>query len=124
MVNGAQTVGNIATSITQGFPKAKDARVLVRFISLENCPPDFATEVTTATNTQNRIERRDFASLDPTHELRTDLMLDLDKIYAYKSGDKVTNQSAGCDIEEATIAPACAYPLPSSLSENPVSDGE
>lgn len=111
VVNGAQTVGVIATSVSQGFTKAGNGRVLVRFISLENCPPDFAVEVTTATNTQNKIELRDFASLDPTQErLRQDLVLDLQKIYAYKSGDVISSPQDGCTIDEATIALACSLP--------------
>jgi hypothetical protein len=111
VVNGAQTVGVVASSVSQGFQRAKEARVLVRFISLEDCPEGFATEVTTATNTQNRIERRDFASLDPNHErLRKELALDLDRTYVFKSGDRVPPGKEGCDIEEATVALACAYP--------------
>jgi hypothetical protein len=111
VVNGAQTVGVIATTVSQGFPKAGNGRVLVRFISLENCPPDFAVEVTTATNTQNKIELRDFASLDPTQErLRQDLLLDLQKVYAYKSGDVISSSQEGCTIDEATIALACSLP--------------
>lgn len=83
----------------------------MRFISLENCPPDFAVEVTTATNTQNKIELRDFASLDPTQErLRQDLVLDLQKIYAYKSGEVISSPQDGCTIDEATIALACSLP--------------
>lgn len=111
VVNGAQTVGSIAMTVSQGFPKAKDARVLVRFISLEDCPPTFASEVTTATNTQNRIEPQDFASLDPIHEqLRQDLKLDMSKTYVYKSGDRNPSDDDTCTIEEATIALACANP--------------
>lgn len=111
VVNGAQTVGSIEYAVSKGFPKAKEGKVLVRFISLENCPPDFGIEVTTATNTQNRIERRDFASLDHNQErIRTEMSLDLNKIYAYKTGEKVLNYQEGCDIEEATISLACAYP--------------
>lgn len=111
VVNGAQTVGVISASVSQGFPKAGNGRVLVRFISLENCPPDFAVEVTTATNTQNKIELRDFASLDPTQErLRQDLLLDLQKVYAYKSGDVISSYQEGCTIDEATIALACSLP--------------
>jgi hypothetical protein len=111
VVNGAQTVGVISSTISQGFPKAKQARILVRFISLENCPPEFGNDVTTATNTQNKIEVRDFVSLDTTHErIRQELSLDLNKTYAYKSGEKEPLPQEGCSIEEATIALACAYP--------------
>jgi hypothetical protein len=111
VVNGAQTVGSIASAVTQGFPQARDSKVLVRFISLENCPPGFDAEVTTATNTQNRIERRDFASLDPEQErLRRELALDLSKRYAFKSGDRPPPHQEGCTIDDATLALACAYP--------------
>ncbi len=111
VVNGAQTVGSIEAVVSKGFPKAKDGRVLVRFISLENCPPNFGVEVTTATNTQNRIERRDFASLDHNQErIRTEMSLDLNKVYVYKTGEKIQNFQKGCDIEEASIALACAFP--------------
>jgi len=108
IVNGAQTVGCIA-SMAKYYPeKLNEASVLVRFISLEECPPDFSIEVTTATNTQNKIERRDFASLDPLQErLRQDLLLDENKIYAYKGGD-LTPPHEGCAFEEAAIALACA----------------
>lgn len=111
VVNGAQTVGNIAATVKQGFPKAAQAYVLVRFISLEDCPPDFGSEVTTATNTQNRIEPIDFASLDPFQEqLKQELSLDMQKTYVYKSGDAEPPPEEGCTIEHATIALACANP--------------
>ncbi|OGK12445.1 MAG: hypothetical protein A2Y63_00730 [Candidatus Riflebacteria bacterium RBG_13_59_9] len=86
------------------------ATVSVRFISLEEVPPDFSIEVTRATNTQNRIERRDFVSLDPEQErLRTELVLDgID--YVYKSGDKTPQPDVGLDLSEATVALACSSP--------------
>lgn len=34
-------------------------------ISLKHCPAGFADAVTVPTNTQNRVERRDFVALDP-----------------------------------------------------------
>jgi hypothetical protein len=65
--------------------------------------------VTRATNTQNRIERRDFVSLDPEQErLRTELQLEgID--YCYKAGDSPRNRESGFDLTEGTIALACAY---------------
>lgn len=110
VVNGAQTVGCIGQA-AQDHPAAiADARVTARFISLENCPPDFAGEVTRATNTQNRVERRDFVALDPQQErLATELALD-QKRYAIKSGEKTPPDEAGCTVVDATIALACAHP--------------
>lgn len=108
VVNGAQTVGVIGTLGQSLATEKTNSRVLVRLISLENCPEGFDKEVTRATNTQNRIERRDFASLDPNQQrLASELLLD-GKRYAYKSGDEVSSEEEGCSITEATIALACA----------------
>lgn len=109
VVNGAQTVGCIGQA-AQDHPDAiADARVPARFISLEGCPPDFAGEVTRATNTQNRVERRDFVALDPQQDrLATELAID-QKRYAIKSGEKPPPPESGCTIIEATIALACAH---------------
>lgn len=109
VVNGAQTVGSVTSAYSLDPEKVKTAKVLVRFISLENCPEDFAVQVTRATNTQNRIESRDFAALDPEQErLRREMHLD-GKTYAYKTGDAPPPAAEGCTIEDATIALACAY---------------
>jgi len=110
VVNGAQTVGSIGQAADVDASKVADARVHVRFISLEHCPPDFATDVTRATNTQNRVERRDFVALDQEQErLRTDLQLDEGKTYAIKTGEPDPRRSQGCTVVDATIALACAY---------------
>lgn len=109
IVNGAQTVGSIAKSRSSNPKNTQLARVLVRLISLENCPEGFATEVTRATNTQNKIQRRDFASLDPEQKrLQEDLWLLHSKKYAYKTGEKSPSAEEGCDFEEAAVALACA----------------
>lgn len=110
VVNGAQTVGSIGRAAEIDPSKASDARVHIRFISLEHCPPDFATEVTRATNTQNRVERRDFVAIDPEQErLRTDLLLEQGKMYAIKTGEPDPSRNQGCTVVDATIALACAY---------------
>jgi hypothetical protein len=110
VVNGAQTVGSIGRAAEIDPSKVSDARVHVRFISLEHCPPEFATEVTRATNTQNRVERRDFVAIDPEQErLRTDLLLEQGKTYAIKTGEPDPPRSQGCTVVDATIALACAH---------------
>jgi hypothetical protein len=111
VVNGAQTVGSIREAWAKNPDALKTASVHVRFISLENCPEHFATAVTRATNTQNRIERRDFAALDPEQQrLKTELYLGNGKEYAFKSGDPAPKPDDGCTIDEATVALACALP--------------
>lgn len=109
VVNGAQTVGSIGRAAETDPSKVSDARVHVRFISLEHCPEDFAGEVTRATNTQNRVERRDFVAIDPEQErLRTDLLLEEGKKYAIKTGEPDPARDQGCTVVEASVALACA----------------
>lgn len=107
VVNGAQTIGAIATAWAKQPELVGKARVPIRIISLEQCPEGFDREVTRCTNTQNRIERRDFVALDVEQErLRGELHLE-GVTYAYKSGDLVPPGQTGCDIVEATVALAC-----------------
>ena len=109
IVNGAQTVGSIAKAFSTNPEKVSLARVSARLISLESCPEGFSTEITRAANTQNKIEHRDFVSLDSEQKrLQTDLRILCDKEYVYKSGDQKPKEELGCDLEEATIALACA----------------
>jgi len=109
IVNGAQTVGSIAKAFSTHPERVSLARVSARLISLENCPEGFSTEITRAANTQNKIEHRDFVSLDSEQKrLQTDLRILCDKEYVYKSGDQKPKEELGCDLEEATIALACA----------------
>jgi hypothetical protein len=82
---------------------------MVRLISLEGCPADFGSELTRAANTQNKIEKRDFAALDEQqNRLRTDLLLSYQKEYVYRTGDRPPVPENGCTLDEATVALACA----------------
>jgi hypothetical protein len=111
VINGAQTVGSIISALSAPDAVASTARVMVRLISLENCPPGFAFDVTRATNTQNKIEKRDFAALDPEQSrLRTDLLLSFGKEYVFRTGDQPPAPDKGCTLDEATVALACANP--------------
>jgi hypothetical protein len=107
IVNGAQTVGSIAHAHSKNAHEVARARVQIRFISLEECPDTFGTSITRYTNTQNRIERRDFLALDPEQErLRTELRIEGIE-YVYKSGDVHPAGRPGFDVTEATVARAC-----------------
>lgn len=108
VVNGAQTVGAIGRTKQQSALPLGEAKVMVRLISLEDCPPDFGARVTKAANTQNRIEQHDFATLDPEQaRIARELLLD-DVTYVYKSGDAFPSRANGFTIEDATVALACA----------------
>ena len=109
IVNGAQTFGSIGDAYKYYPDQIKNAKVQIRFINLANAPEGFEKEITRYTNTQNRIENKDFASLDPEQErLKHELLLDK-KEYVYKTGEKIMKKDVSCDIEEATYALACAH---------------
>jgi hypothetical protein len=110
IVNGAQTVGAIATANAKSADQVAKASVLIRFISLESCPEDFAIRVTRTTNTQNRIDSRDFVSLDTENQERIRTELQLEGIeYIYKAGYTVHDSRSGFDFSEAIVAVACAH---------------
>lgn len=109
VVNGAQTVGTIVDVAKTNGAALSNGRVLVRLVSLEECPAGFGDELTRATNTQNRIEKRDFAALDPNQKrLRTELFLEHQKEYAYQTGEQAPQGDSGCTLDEAAVALACA----------------
>lgn len=108
VVNGAQTVGSIAAAARRNSESVSNTVVQVRIISLADCPEGFGVAITRATNTQNRVERRDFASLDPIQErLAIELRLEYDKQYAVKSGEREPLKDEGCSIVDASVALAC-----------------
>ncbi len=110
VVNGAQTVSAIHKAYTGDPEAAKVGRVLVRLISLEDCPEGFGDQVTTSTNTQNPIEERDFKSLDPVQvKLRDDFALTLSLTYVIKRGEPKPDPKRGCSITEAAEALAATH---------------
>jgi hypothetical protein len=112
IVNGAQTVGVISELGSSHAAELQHARVPLRLISLEGCPPDFAVDVTRATNTQNRVDSRNFVALDPQQDrLRSELLVDgID--YEFRQGEGEPSGPTRFGLVEATIALACAHPQP------------
>lgn len=109
IVNGAQTFGTIGEAYRNHKNEVSRAKVQIRFINLEKAPSEYANKITRFTNTQNRIETKDFAALDQNQSrLREELWLD-GITYAFKAGEPTPISDKGCDLEEATIALACAH---------------
>jgi len=111
IVNGAQTAGSIAAAYDRKPDAVERARVHVRFIAVgAEGSGTLGNAITKATNTQNRINRQDFVALDPEQErLRTELSIE-GVIYNYKSGEGTIRDPKTSDIDEATVALACASP--------------
>ncbi len=110
IVNGAQTVGAIH-SFFQDAPKSggsETATVSVKVISLSEADSKLGNEITVNTNTQNRVNARDFIALEKIqYQLKEDLEL-MGIQYIFKAGETVPDRSKGFDLDEAVVSLACS----------------
>lgn len=85
-------------------------KVIVKFISLEGSPTGFGQRITVATNTQNKVEKKDFVSLDG-EQGRIRLELKLENIdYHYKRTDeKVVSDEVNYLLEEVAFSLASLW---------------
>ena len=87
VVNGAQTLGSLGSLSETNSAELEKVKVLVKCISLEGSATGFGKRITIATNTQNRVDKKDFISLD-TEQARLALELRLEGInYHHKRTD-------------------------------------
>ncbi len=108
IVNGAHTVSVIGKYSQEGGANLAKLRLPIRLISLEGAPEDFGANVTKTNNRQNRIESRDFVSLDD-EQIRLKRELSLEGIeYNIVRSENVKTSASIIDLSEATIALACA----------------
>lgn len=108
IVNGAQTVGCIGASYEQNPEAVESINVFTKIISLENSEDGLANNITQNTNTQNKIEKRDFVSLDPQQErLKTELALEGITYQVKRSADNITGDKQ-CTVEDLITAVACS----------------
>ncbi|WP_299313599.1 AIPR family protein [uncultured Aquimarina sp.] len=109
VVNGAQTVGAINYSFKKQPEKVNAAKVFVKIISLENTPKNFDKNITIASNTQNKIEKRDFVSLDNQQKrLINEFFLSGLKYHTKRDDKKLIKNYENYYFEEATISLACS----------------
>lgn len=107
IVNGAQTVGSIASIVDENPDELCNAKVSMRIISLDDAPDGFATFITRNNNTQNKIDTRNFVALDAQQErLKTEFLVDgID--YEYRQGEIEHSSATRLGLVEATVALAC-----------------
>lgn len=108
VVNGAQTVGTLGNA----FEKKEDAllktKVFIKIISLKGCPENFGLDITKKTNTQNKIDKRDFVSLDSEQDrLKTELALEGIHYYFKRSDEVQKYDNENIYVEEVITAIAC-----------------
>lgn len=110
VVNGAQTLGSIGSLFETNKEQLKNIKVFVKFISLENSSEEFGEKITIATNTQNKIEKKDFVSIDKLQEkLRIELQFN-DIVYHYKrSNDKIISDDKNYTLEEVAFSLASLW---------------
>jgi hypothetical protein len=107
LVNGAQTTGAIGTAFDEMPEFVSQAKVLVQLIDLGETEEAQATQITRLSNTQNRIDGKDFAALDPEQDrIKTELSFEGIR-YLYKSGAVVEDPVQQVSFDEAIIAQAC-----------------
>lgn len=108
IVNGAQTVGSITKAFANDPDQVAKAKVQIRIISLEDTLDTFEKDITRTNNTQNRIDSRDFVSLDSNQlRLRTELLIEGIE-YVYKTGESFRDKESGFDFIEAALARVCS----------------
>lgn len=107
LVNGAQTTGTIGEAYIENSEQTAKVKVMIQIIDLSQASDETAIQITKLSNTQNRIDNRDFASLDPIQEkIRQELSFSHFS-YLYKTGDKISDPSCQITFDEAIVALAC-----------------
>lgn len=105
IVNGAQTAGTIGRQLSD---QSSPAFLQLRVIVVDNPESPLGKKITRASNTQNRIDARNFVALDPEQErIRTELLID--KVsYEYREGEPLESSTDGFEFIEAITTLACA----------------
>lgn len=105
IVNGAQTVGTIGRTLSgDESPAFLQARIIV----VSDPDSSLGKLITRASNTQNKIDARNFVALDSEQErIRTELLIE--KInYEYREGEPLESTVDGFEFIEAVTTLACA----------------
>ncbi len=107
IVNGAQTLGSIASAVPNPPLLPPEGHVFLKVISLERCEDDvgFAERITRSTNFQNQIGDRDFVALDEQQERIANQLILSGVAYHYKEGeDTPAPDATNFTLDEATTA--------------------
>lgn len=95
------------TALFSPTPTFAKEPVLIQMISLESLENDMNDKITKYSNTQNKIENKDFVALDPNQKrLQQDFAMEGIEYY-YKSGYTISDERKCCSIDDVAIAVGC-----------------
>lgn len=104
IVNGAQTAGACNKAYRLDPEKSSAAYVMIRLIETGKSDIALTDAITRATNTQNKIERKDFVALDSyQRQLKEELDI-LGIQYTFKSGEVLVASETSFDLSDLTQA--------------------
>jgi hypothetical protein len=115
IVNGAQTTSAISEAYKKSPKSVKKGYVQIKVISLSKAPLDIANQVTTATNTQNKVEPRDFLALDTLQDGLAESFKKIDVQYCYRRGEVISDKSKGLEVQELALSLATCSPKMSDV---------
>lgn len=107
LVNGAQTTGSIGKFFNDNREQTDKANVLIQIIEIGDDVDNISTQITKLSNTQNKIENKDFAALDPEQDRLKNELLFSGILYLYKTGATIEDPTKQISLDEAIIAQAC-----------------
>lgn len=117
VVNGAQTVSSIGKFAMGDTDRVKDVYVTCRIIELKNSPDGFGELITKTNNRQNKIEYRDFVTLDPEQiRIRTEASIE-GYVYNLLRSENYQKNETTFDLVDATNALACYSQNPSIFTQ-------
>lgn len=110
IVNGAQTFGAIGSFVNDADADLGAVKVFVKFISLEGSPEGFGERITIATNTQNKVDKKDFVSLDKEQaRISTELKLEGINYHFKRTDEKINPDDENYLLEEVTFSLASLW---------------
>lgn len=104
IVNGAQTTSAISEAYKESPKAVKKGYVQIKVISLAKAPIDISGQITTATNTQNKVEPRDFLALDSLQDGLAESFKKIGVQYCYRRGEVISDRTKGLDVQELAVS--------------------
>lgn len=104
IVNGAQTTSAISEAYKKSAKSVKKGYVQIKVISLSKAPLDIANQITTATNTQNKVEPRDFLALDALQDGLSESFKKIGIQYCYRRGEVISDRLKGLEVQELALS--------------------